>query len=166
MLGTSAGALMGLLTGIFSVIVWTFMPPSPAMAFIFSPFHAVGGFGERLAAAGISIIPRVMVGVFAGVSYKLISKAVPYQKGKAGDLWAYGAAGFFGSMANTFFVLGAIYVFFGERYAELLTVPFNTLIYVLAGVVATNGIAEAAICVICAVFICRPLKLIFARKIG
>ena len=37
-LGKRAGAFIGAVMGICSLIVWTFMPPNPAVAFAFSPF--------------------------------------------------------------------------------------------------------------------------------
>jgi uncharacterized membrane protein len=164
MLGVKAGALMGLLTGIFSVAIWTFMPPQPPLAFVFSPLHAEGGAWERLAALFVSVVPRVMVGVCAGASHFFLSKKLPYTKGKAADLWAYGVAGFLGSMANTILVLGAIFLFFGEKYAQLNGLPYSMLLLVLAGVVATNGLAEAAVCVLAAIFICRPLKVMLGKR--
>ena len=40
LLGTGAGTLMGFFAGLFSVLVWTFMPPptSAMFAFIYTPF--------------------------------------------------------------------------------------------------------------------------------
>ena len=38
-LGTKAGAAMGAIAGLFSFIVWTFMPPVPPVAFVFTPFY-------------------------------------------------------------------------------------------------------------------------------
>ncbi|MDR1640974.1 MAG: ECF transporter S component [Clostridiales bacterium] len=163
-LGVRAGTLMGLLTGIFSTIIWTFMPPQPYLAFVFSPFAGTGA-SQRLAALFISNVPRILVGLIAGVSYILLSKAFTYKKGSYKDLWAYGIAAFLGSMANTIFVLGGIYAFLGKAYADLNGISYDLLLTVLAGSVATNGMLEALICVIAAIFICRPLKIITSRKV-
>ena len=38
LLGTKAGAGMGFFFGLFSFLVWSFAPPSPAIAFVFTPF--------------------------------------------------------------------------------------------------------------------------------
>jgi uncharacterized membrane protein len=163
-LGVRAGTLMGLLTGIFSTIIWTFMPPQPLLAFVFSPF-AGNSASERLSALFISNVPRILVGAVAGVSYALLSKAFAYKKGSRADLWAYGIAAFLGSMANTILVLGGIYALLGESYARVAGISYELLITVLAGTVATNGMLEALICVIAAIFICRPLKIITSRKV-
>ena len=45
LLGTGAGAAMGFAAGLFSFIVWTFMPPNPVTAFVFTP-TAAGEFLE------------------------------------------------------------------------------------------------------------------------
>jgi uncharacterized membrane protein len=37
LLGTAAGAGMGFFFGLFSFLVWTFAPPSPVVAFVFTP---------------------------------------------------------------------------------------------------------------------------------
>lgn len=42
LLGTGAGAAMGFAAGLFSFIVWTFMPPNPVTAFVFTPAAAPG----------------------------------------------------------------------------------------------------------------------------
>ena len=36
-LGTGAGTLMGAFAGLFSFIVWSFFPPNPLTAFVFTP---------------------------------------------------------------------------------------------------------------------------------
>ncbi|MCX6085113.1 MAG: ECF transporter S component, partial [Caldiserica bacterium] len=42
LLGTGAGAAMGAFAGLFSLLVWTFTPPSPLVAFVFTPFYTLG----------------------------------------------------------------------------------------------------------------------------
>jgi uncharacterized membrane protein len=162
-LGLKAGFLMGFLAGVFSTIIWTFMPPQPLLAYIFSPF-AASSMGQGLAALFVSNVPRILVGVIAALSYQIAARFLPYKKGSYNDLWAYGISGFLGSMANTIFVLGAIYIFFKEPYAAAYNVPADQLALVLAGVVATNGMLEALVCVVSAIFICRPVKLLLSKR--
>ena len=42
MLGTAAGSAMGAFAGLFSFLVWTFTPPNPMFAFVFTPFFSFG----------------------------------------------------------------------------------------------------------------------------
>ena len=64
LLNTWAGTLMGLIAGVFSLIVWTFMPPGPA-AFVFTPAVEPGNFFSLI----IVIVPRALVGTFSGLLY-------------------------------------------------------------------------------------------------
>lgn len=43
LLGTKAGTIMGACAGMFSFLVWTFSPPSPIVAFVFTPFYTLLG---------------------------------------------------------------------------------------------------------------------------
>jgi uncharacterized membrane protein len=168
LLGTGAGAALGFSAGIFSLIVWTFVQPHIPYAFVFTPFGTLGEIRGNGWSIFISVVPRIMIGVAAGVSYKLISrllfrKAAIDKKSKK-DLIAYGAAGVIGSLTNTFLVLGSIYLFFGEKYAASVNVPYEMLIMLIFGTVATNGIPEAIVSALCAMFICRPIKIIQGKR--
>jgi uncharacterized membrane protein len=167
LMGTGAGALLGLITGIISLIIWSFMPPQPFLAFVFSPFYSFDGNKGNIWSVVISILPRVMIGVVAGLSYKLINWGLFHKKPREPksrkDLWAYGIAGALGSLANTFFALGGIYLFFGRQYAAANNLPYETLLLIIAGVIATNGLVEAVLCAVASVFICRPLRLVLKR---
>ncbi|MDR3239261.1 MAG: ECF transporter S component [Clostridiales bacterium] len=163
LLGTGAGALLGLATGIFSLIIWTFMPPQPPIAFLYTPFYSLGEIPGNFWSLAISVFPRVMIGVFAGASHSLLSKFLPYQKGRGRDFWAYGVSGALGSLANTFFVLGGVYVFFGQQFAEVNQIPYAALMGIIGLTVATNGLLEAALCAIVAMAVARPVKIILNK---
>lgn len=155
LLGTAAGSLMGLFGGIFSLIVWTFMPPNPATAFLFTPFYTLGdisgGFGSLL----ISVVPRVLVGTIAGISFRAMRKVL-------GDkhVLSYAVAGLLGSLTNTFLVLGGFWLFFGDILAD----STSALMVLLGGIILTNGIPEAIISMLVAPAVCRPLEMIMRRK--
>ena len=68
--GTGVGTLMGFITGVFSLIVWTFMPPSPATAFVFSPFYSLGDFHGNIWSLVICLVPRALTGTVTGMVYK------------------------------------------------------------------------------------------------
>ena len=153
LLGTGAGAAMGFFAGIFSMIVWTFMPPpeQAAIAFVFSPFVS-GNFISLL----ISVVPRVLIGVVAGASFKLFNRLfVNFDRGK---ILTYGLSGILGSLANTIFVLGGIYVFFGPEFALANEVSYDLLLKALLIIVATNGVFEVILGSITGYAVCRPIR--------
>ncbi|MDU7337311.1 MAG: ECF transporter S component [Clostridium sp.] len=155
MLGTKAGALMGFFTGLFSFLVMTFTPPSP-VAFVFTPFYSIGEAKGNLWSLVICFVPRILIGVVAGIVFQSLSKALKGKK--SAKVIPYAISGIFGSMTATILVLGGIYVFFGQAYAATLGMSYELLLGALGITIATNGLLEAAICAIAATAICYPLR--------
>ncbi|MDR0294406.1 MAG: ECF transporter S component [Oscillospiraceae bacterium] len=151
LLGTRSGAAMGFFSGLFSFIVWTFMPPSP-LAFVFTPFYSVGDLRGNGWSLVICFVPRVMVGVAAGALYKL------FEKRKIRPVISCALSGVLGGLTATVLVLGGIYVFFGQPYASANDIAYSALLGALAVVAATNGLLEAAIAGIVGAGVCVPLK--------
>ena len=75
----------------------------------------------------IAMIPRILIGITPYYVYKIM-------KNKAGLI----LAGAVGSMTNTIFVLGGIFVLFSSVYN-------GNLQLMLAGILGTNAIAEMII---------------------
>lgn len=146
-LGPEAGAFLGLVFGLTSMIHATLS--MPITAFMFSPFVPFGNFWSVV----VAIVPRVLVGVVAAYLYRFIK--IKDKKGYIASL----AAGIAGSMTNTILVLSGAYVFFGQQYANANGIPFKDLLAVLLGVVATNGILEA---VVAAIIVTATVKAITA----
>jgi uncharacterized membrane protein len=156
MLGTGAGALMGFFTGLFSFLVWTFMPPNPLTAFIFTPFYSAGDFHGSFWSLVICFVPRVMVGVVTGALYKLLTKHFPNKA-----VLRYGLSGFCGSLVNTILVLGGILVFFGGAYSSLI----GGAIFAAAGLtVLTSGIPEAVIGALVSYAVCKPVAIMLKKR--
>lgn len=147
MLGPVAGAFLGLVFGITSIIQATIQ--MPITAFMFSPFVPFGNFNSVI----VAIVPRVLVGIFAAYIYKFIK--IKDKKGYIASL----TAGIVGALTNTVFVLSGVYVFFGQQYAASSKIPFSALFGVLLGVVATNGVVEA---IVAAVVVTAVTKALFA----
>ena len=152
LLGTGAGAAMGAFAGLFSLLVWTFTPPNPLVAFVFTPFYGLGTTHGNVWSLVICFVPRILIGVIAGASFRLFTRV----KWKSG--FAYGFSGALGSLVNTFGVLGGIYVFFGHSYATVLGKGFNVLLGLIGLTVLTSGIPEAVIGGVAAFAVCRPLQ--------
>ncbi|MEI6579293.1 MAG: ECF transporter S component [Eubacteriales bacterium] len=155
LLGTGAGTAMGFSFGLFSFIVMTFTPPGPT-AFVFTPFYSVGAMHGNFWSLVICFVPRILIGVVTGLSFKLLTKL--FKKFKKKDAFVYGLSGFLGSATNTLLVLGGIYVFFGKDFASTIGTTFNLLLGIIGGIVLTSGIPEAVIGGVLAYAICRPLK--------
>ena len=152
LLGTGAGACMGAFAGLFSFLVWTFAPPNPLMAFVFTPFYMLGATHGNVWSLVICFVPRILVGVVAGACFKLFTRL----NWKSGVV--YGLSGVLGSLMNTLGVLGGIYVFFGHSYATVLGKGFDLLLGLIGLTILTNGIPEAIIGGVAAYAVCRPLQ--------
>ena len=152
LMGAKAGSLMGFFAGLFSFIIWTFMPPptSAMFAFVFTPFYSVGGVQGNFGSLLICFVPRILVGTVAGLTFSL-TKGLDQ---KAGWL-RYILSGLLGSLVNTIGVLGGIWLFFGERYSAMLGVAMSVI---LATTLTTNGLLEMAVSALSALFICMPIK--------
>jgi len=65
---------MGFFAGLFSFIVWTAMPPTPIMAFVFTPFASIGDVHGNFWSILICFAPRIGVGVVAAGLFILFRK--------------------------------------------------------------------------------------------
>lgn len=119
--GPQIGSILGLLMGIISVITNTviLLPTS----YLFSPFVDHGNIYSLI----IAIVPRVLIGVVPYFVYKILSDRVGLV-----------LSGLLGSLTNTVFVLGGIFIFFSSVFG-------GNIKALLAGVVSTNAIAEMVI---------------------
>lgn len=154
LLGVGAGTLMGFFAGLFSFIVWTFMPPSPLVAFVFTPFYTLGELGGNAWSLVICFLPRILVGTVAGLVFRAIHAKDSSRKR---DVAAFGLSGALGSLVNTFLVLFGIYLFFGEQYAAALGIGYQAVLAIIGTTILTSGIPEAVIAAVAAFFVCRPL---------
>ena len=155
LLGTKAGVVMGFFAGLFSFLVWTFMPPSPIVAFVFTPFYSFGEISGNFGSVLISFVPRILCGAVAGLSYKGLSKTFPAKQALGLALSAILA-----SLTNTFGVMGGIWLFFGNQYT---TVFGATMLLIIGTTVLTSGIPEAIVSAIASSAVCRPIQMILDR---
>lgn len=157
LLGPKAGAVLGAVFGLTSVIKNTIEPA--VVSFVFTPLiPAPGETAGSLKALLIAFIPRILTGVVAALVYRAIAR---FNKTKT---VACVAAGLVGSMTNTALVMGSIYFLFGQQYAAAREVAFEKLAGVLMAVVFTNGLAEAAVAGVLCALIARPLVSVFEKQ--
>lgn len=136
-MGTWAGTAMGAFTGLFSFLVWTFSPPSPLIAFVFTPAYSLGATKGNFWSLVICFVPRILVGMVTGLCLNFFLK-LKWKKPAAFVL-----SGVLGSLANTLLVLGGIYLFFGSSYASAIGQNYGALPALIGLLILTNGVPEA-----------------------
>ena len=134
-LGPLAGAILGATFGIFSLISNTMAPT--LLSFAFSPFLSTTGIVGGLKAIWISVGCRIMIGVVAGWFWIWLKQL------KVNQSIALALTGFIGSMTNTVFVMGSIYLLLAKQYAEAKEVAVTAVFGLIMGTVTASGIPEA-----------------------
>lgn len=133
--GPMAGAILGGVFGICSLVSNTITPN--LTSFAFSPFMSTTGLAGAVKAIWISVGCRVMIGVVVGWLWIIMKKA------KLSNTVALPVVGFIGSMTNTVLVMGSIYFLLAEQYAQAKNVGVSAVMGLVMGTVALNGIPEA-----------------------
>ena len=136
-LSTKDGMLVGLVGGLARMVKAYTLPASPLDLLLWT--NPV-----------IAVVPRVMVGLVAGLVFHAFLKRKQEKVGMV-------TAAVLGSLTNTVLVLGFIALFYGNEYATALNVDPSNLLKVLAGIIATNGIGEAVAAGLIAPFIATAL---------
>lgn len=156
LLGAGAGAALGAFAGVFSFCMWTYMPPVPPVAFLFTPLYSFGDIHGNFWSLMICFVPRILAGVVAAVCYNTAEKTLCAKKKSGIPAYILGAA--LGSLTNTFGVLGGIFVFFGREYAGAFGVAYDLVLGMLGLQVLTNGVPEAILAALVAVGACGSIK--------
>ena len=148
-LGKKAGAELGCVLGLTSLIKATIQPG--ITSFCFSPFVTIGTMSGNYKSLLIAFVPRILLGYLAGLVFGIMKKNNRENLGVV-------VGALTGAITNTVLVLSGIYIFFGEAYASAVGVQYSTLVTVLLGVVSTNGILEAILGAIVSLAIYKALK--------
>ena len=135
LLGPAAGAILGCVFGICSLVSNTMAPT--LLSFAFSPFMSTTGLPGVAKALWISIGCRIMIGVVAGWLWILLKKF------NVNQTISLVVTGFAGSMTNTIFVMGSIYILFAQQYAQAKEVAITAVWGLIMGTVTASGIPEA-----------------------
>lgn len=140
--GSRTGLLIGMSWGILSM-VRAYIQPTPFNIVFLNPL--------------ISVVPRLLVGLISGLLFSWLSK-------KTTSRWIYSVTALVGTVLNTVLVLGGIYLFAGETYANALGIPVSALLGALGAVIATNGIIEIIASMIILPVVAIPLGRFVKRK--
>lgn len=133
--GPSAGAILGGVFGICSMISNTMAPT--LLSFAFSPFMSMTGVPGALKAIWISVGCRILIGVVAGWLW------IGLEKVNLNQALSLPIVGFVGSMVNTVAVMGSIYVLLAKQYADAMEVGVTAVWGLIMGTVTASGIPEA-----------------------
>jgi len=155
-LGRKGGAVLGFFFGLTSFIQ-CFITPDATAAIVLGTATGFGLYNLLLIAA-ILFLPRVLTGFFSASIYDIAKK-----KG-VNDGVAMGISAFIGSMTNTVFYLGGLYLLAFEQTAEIMGVAGEALLSLLLGIVALNGVIEAIAAVIISVAAGKAITAIARRS--
>ena len=137
--GPLAGAILGAVFGVCSLISNTMAPT--LLSFAFSPFMSTTGLLGAAKAIWVSVGCRILIGIVAGWLWILFEK-IKMNK-KIYQVIALAITGFLGSMVNTITVMGSIYLLFAQQYAEAKEVAITAVWGLIMTTVTASGIPEA-----------------------
>ena len=155
LLGPGAGAILGAVFGICSLVSNTMAPT--LLSFAFSPVLSTTGIPGALKAIWISVGCRILIGVVAGWLWVLFTKI------KLNQFIALPIVGFVGSMVNTVTVMGSIYFLFAQQYAEAKEVALTAVFGLVMGTVTASGIPEAIAAAILVLALGKVLVVVFRK---
>lgn len=135
LLGPLAGAILGGVFGVCSMISNTVAPT--LLSFAFSPFMSMTGILGAIKAVWISVGCRILIGFVAGWLWILLKKI------RVNPVVALPVTGFIGSMVNTVCVMGSIYFLLAREYASAKSVAVDAVWGLVIGTVTASGIPEA-----------------------
>ena len=156
LLGPKAGAFLGGVFGLVSMIKNTMYPN--LSSFVFTPFYSVGESQGNLWSVVVSMVPRILIGVVAYYVYAGLMKLSKNQ------VLSCIVSGLLASMTNTILVMSGIYLFFGSAYAQAQGKAEDALFMFIAGIVGTVGVPEAIVAAILTVLIVKPLTIIMKKS--
>ena len=155
LLGPSAGAILGAVFGVCSLISNTMAPT--LLSFAFSPFMSTTGIPGALKAIWVSVGCRILIGVAAGWLWKLLMKL------KVNQFAALPIVGFVGSMVNTVTVMGSIYLLFAQQYAQAREVGVTAVWGLIMGTITASGIPEAIAAAVLVLALGKVLLKVFKK---
>jgi uncharacterized membrane protein len=137
LIGPGFGAGIGFVFGMTSFLRATFQPG--ITSFVFTPFVQIGNMHGNFFSLLIAFGPRILLGWSSGMMYRIIVK-----KTKNQTLSAILSATI-NTMIHTLLVLGGIWIFFAQPYADALSITTAALATAFIATITTNGILETIV---------------------
>lgn len=132
LMGPTAGGILGGVFGLVAMYKATFMASSPA-DLIFSPFHS----GAPVQSLVMCLLPRILLGVFAALLYRLLQRAMR-------DIPAMAVSCILATLLHSAMVLGFMWLFFNAmplRDVFLTIASLNCIVEMIAA-----GVVGTAVC--------------------
>ena len=152
MMGPMAGLALGIAFGLSALCKVLMMPGADPVA------TAILSYNFFLYAV-IAIVPRGLMGWLSGLLLAGLNKTLPNQR-----LISYGITGFVGSMLNTIFYLGSLWLMASGIVAEVYSMDISGVGAMVMTVAATAGIPEAIVSCVIVAAVCRALQAIDKNK--
>ena len=152
MMGPMAGLALGIAFGLSALCKVLMMPGADPVA------TAILSYNFFLYAV-IAIVPRGLMGWLSGLLFAGLNKTLPNQR-----LISYGITGFVGSMLNTIFYLGSLWLMASGIVAEVYSMDISGVGAMVMTVAATAGIPEAIVSCVIVAAVCRALQAIDKNK--
>lgn len=152
MMGPMAGLALGIAFGLSALCKVLMMPGADPVA------TAILSYNFFLYAV-IAIVPRGLMGWLSGLLSAGLNKTLPNQR-----LISYGITGFVGSMLNTIFYLGSLWLMASGIVAEVYSMDISGVGAMVMTVAATAGIPEAIVSCVIVAAVCRALQAIDKNK--
>lgn len=135
LLGPAAGAILGAVFGICSMISNTMAPT--LLSFAFSPFMSMTGIPGVIKAIWIAVGCRISLGVFAGWLWIFLHRV--HMK----PAFALPIVGFLSSFVHTLLVMCSIYFLLAQQYAQVKAVAVDMVWGLIMATIVGSGIPEA-----------------------
>ncbi|NCB62797.1 MAG: ECF transporter S component [Clostridia bacterium] len=149
LMGPAAGAILGGFFGLSAIIKVLTMPGADLFATTilqFNPFLYIV----------IAMVPRVLMGWLAGLLAMGLTKIPALSGNKC--IISYGVTGFVGSMLNTIFYLGALWLLASGIVAQYYGIDVSGVGAMVMGVAVSAGIPEAIVSCVVVAAVCRAMK--------
>lgn len=150
LISPSFGAGIGFVFGLTSFLRATFEPT--VTSFVFTPFIQIGNMTGNFWSLFIAFVPRILLGWLSGILYRILMKTTNNT-----IVSAMGSA-VINTLIHTLLVLGSIWIFFGEPYAEALNISIQALGTAFLATISTNGILETILAGIAIPALVKALK--------
>lgn len=149
LMGPAAGAVLGAFFGLSGIVKVLTMPGADAFATAVMSYNF---FGYLF----IALVPRVLMGWLTG----LLGNAL---KNRTKDMVAYGVTGFVGSLLNTVFYLGALWLMAAQVIASAYATDLSGVGAIVMTTAVTAGLPEAVVSCVVVTAVCKALSKVMSR---
>ena len=149
LMGPTAGLILGFFFGLSALIKVLTMPGADAFAYAILTYSPV-------AYLVICVVARVLMGFLAGLLGAALKKVAENK-----SVVRYGVTGFVGSLLNTVFYLGFLWMLAAEVVANAYGVALSEVGGIVLTTAAAAGLPEAVVSAVVVTAVCKALERVF-----